>query len=67
MFYDFECTQNTGTHEVNLAIVHNFEDNEYIYNSIEDFCKNIINDKYTGYKLIAHNSKGYDAHFILCF
>lgn len=25
----------------------------------------MINDKYMGYTLIAHNSKGYDAHFIL--
>ena len=41
LFYDFECTQNTGTHEVNLAIAHDFEGNEYIYKSIEDFCQTL--------------------------
>ena len=25
----------------------------------------MINDKFNGYTLIAHNSKGYNAHFIL--
>ena len=65
LFYDFECIQNPGTHEVNLAIAHDFKGNEYIYKNIEDFCKNIINDNFKGYTLIAHNSKGYDAHFIL--
>ena len=33
--------------------------------NIEDFCKNMINDKFKGYTMIAHNSKRYDAHFIL--
>ena len=65
LFYDFECTQNTGIHEVNLAIVHDFHGNEYVYNSINEFCKNIINEKFKGYTCVAHNSKGYDAHFIL--
>ena len=64
-FYDFECTQNTGTHEVNLAIAQDYNGNEFIYKNIADFCKNMINDNFKGYTLIAHNSKGYDAHFIL--
>ena len=37
---------------------------EYLHNSIEDFCKCFLNDKFKGYTLIAHNSKGYDCHFI---
>ena len=65
LFYDFECNQNTGTHEVNLALAQNYVGNEYIYNNIEDFCKNMINDKFKGYTFIAHNSKEYDAQFIL--
>ena len=65
LFYDFECTQNTGTHEVNLAIVQDYNGNEDIYNNIADFCRNMINDKFKGYTLIAHNSKGCDAYFIL--
>ena len=65
IFYDFEATQNTGTHTVNLSIAQDFEGKEYIHNSIEEFCKGFLNDKFKGYTFIAHNSKGYDCHFIL--
>ena len=65
MFYDFEATQNTGTHAVNLSIAQDFEGKEYIHNSIEEFCKGFLNDKFKGYTFIAHNSKGYDCHFVL--
>ena len=65
VFYDFECTQNTGTHEVNLSIAQDFNGKEYVHNSIEDFCKCFLNDKFKGYTFVAHNSKGYDAHFVL--
>ena len=65
MFYDFEATQNTGTHTVNLSIAQDFEGKEYIHNSIEEFCKGFLNDKFKGYTFIAHNSKGYDCHFVL--
>ena len=59
-FYDFEATQNTGKHTVNLSIAQDFEGNEYIHNSIEEFWKGFINDKFKGYTLIAHNAQGYD-------
>ena len=65
IFYDFEATQNTGTHTVNLSIAQDFEGKEYIHNSIDEFCKYFLNDKYKGYTFIAHNSKGYDSHFVL--
>ena len=65
MFYDFESTQNTGTHTVNLSIAQDFEGKEYVNNSTEDFCKCFLNDKFKGYTFIAHNSKGYDCHFVL--
>ena len=65
MFYDFEATQNTGTHTVNLSIAQDFKGKEYIHNSIEEFCKGFLNDKFKGYTFIAHNSKGYDCHFVL--
>ena len=42
-----------------------FNGREYLHSSIEDFCKGLINDKFKGYTFIAHNSKGYDCHFIL--
>ena len=65
IFYDFEATQNTGTHTVNLSIAQDFEGKEYIHNSIEEFCKGFLNDKFKGFTFIAHNSKGYDCHFVL--
>ena len=65
MFYDFEATQNTGTHTVNLSIAQDFEGREYVHSSIEKFCKGFLNDKFKGYTFIAHNSKGYDCHFVL--
>ena len=65
IFYNFEATQNTGTHTVNLSIAQDFNGREYLYNSIEEFCKCFLNDKLKGYTFIAHNSKGYDCHFIL--
>ena len=65
MFYDFEATQNTGTHTVNISITQDFEGKEYIHNSIDEFCKGFLNDKFKGYTFIAHNSKGYDCHFVL--
>ena len=64
-FYDFEATQNTGTHNVNLSIAQDFNGKEYLHSSIEAFCKGLINDKFKWYTFIAHNSKGYDCHFIL--
>ena len=39
MFYDFEATQNTGTHTTNLSITQNFNGKEYIHYSIEEFVK----------------------------
>ena len=65
MFYDFEATQNTGTHTVNHSIAQDFKGKEYIHNSIDEFCKGFLNDKFKGYTFIANNSKGYDCHFIL--
>ena len=38
----------TGTHTVNLSITQDFKGNEYVHNSIEEFCKGFINDKFKG-------------------
>ena len=65
LFFDFECTQNTGTHEVNLAICHDFNGNESIFNDINSFCNGLLIEKYKGYTFLAHNAKGYDSYFIL--
>ena len=65
MFYDFEATQNTGTHTINLSIAQDFNGREYVHNNIEEFCNEFLNEKFRGFNFIAHNSKGYDCHFIL--
>ena len=64
-FYDFEATQNTGIHTINLSISQDFNGREYLHNSFEEFCKDFINNKFKDYTLIARNSKGYDSHFVL--
>ena len=35
IFYDFEATQNTGTHTVNLSIAQDFNGKEYIHHILE--------------------------------
>lgn len=64
-FYDFECTQNTEKHEANVTIAQDFNGKEYMYKNLDQFWNNMINKKLKVYTLIAHNSKGYDARFIL--
>ena len=49
IFYDFEATQNTGTHNVNLSIAQDINGKEYLHNSIDDFCKCFLNNKFKGY------------------
>ena len=39
IFYDFEATQNTGTHTVSLSITQDFKGNEYVHNSIQNSVK----------------------------
>lgn len=65
LFFDFECTQETGTHIPNLCVVNDFDGNETIFNNTEAFCKWLISKDHINYTAIAHNAKGYDSHFIL--
>ena len=65
MFFDFECEQETGVHNVNLVVVHNFEGHEWVFQTIEDFCGFMFSGECEGYTFLAHNAKGYDAQFIL--
>ena len=65
MFYDFETQQNTGTHIVNYVNVQDFEGNEWTFNTIDEFCNFVFQDKHKKYTFIAHNAKSFDAQFIL--
>ena len=57
--------QETGVHKVNLAVVHDFQGNEWIFKTLQEFCAFVFTEEHKGYTFIAHNSKGYDAQFIL--
>ena len=64
-YFTISKLPKTQGHNGNLSIAQDFNGREYLHNSIEHFCKCFLNDKFKGYTLIAHNSKGYDCHFIL--
>jgi hypothetical protein len=57
--------QETGTHEPNLVIAHDFYGNDDSFITNEDFCKWLISRDHKGYTAIAHYGKGYDSYFIL--
>ena len=66
IFFDFEATQNKGTHEVNLSVSQYFDDpTPIIHHSTDEFCKWLFNPKHKGYTILAHNGKGYDYQFIM--
>ena len=65
MFYDFETQQNTGTHIANYVNVQDFDGSEWTFNTIDEFCNFVFQDKHKNYTFIAHNSKSFDAQFIL--
>ena len=46
IFYDFEATQHTGIHKVNLSIAQDFNGKEWIHYSIEGFCKCFMNENF---------------------
>ena len=66
IFFDFEATQNTGIHKVNLSVSQYFHDpTPIIHYDTEKFCEWLFDIKHKNYTIIAHNGKGYDYQFIL--
>jgi hypothetical protein len=65
LFFDYETMQQTGTHEPNLVIAHDFYGNVDSFITNEDFCKWLVSRDHKGYTAIAHYGKGYDSYFIL--
>ena len=65
MFYDFETQQDTGTHIVDWVHAWDFDGTEHTFNNINDFCKKMLSDEFTGYTFIAHNAKAFDSQFVL--
>ena len=67
LFFDFECKQETGTHEPNLCIVHNEAGDEWIFqgsDTTKDFCEWLLSEEHRGCIIVAHNFQGYDGYFI---
>ena len=68
LFFDFECTQEHGIHEVNLCVVYDEEGEVAVFqgkNTVKDFCTWLLTPKYHECIVIAHNFQGYDSYPIL--
>ena len=68
LFFDFECTQEHGIHEVNLCVVYDEEGEAKVFqgkNTVKDFCKWLFTPEHDHSIVIAHNFQGYDSYFIL--
>ena len=68
LFFDFECTQEHGIHEVNLCVVYDEEGEVSTFrgkNTVKDFCKWLFTSEHDQSIVIAHNFQGYDSYFIL--
>ncbi len=70
MFFDYECTQEDGTHEPNLCVVHNEMGEEWVFSGKStntDFCKWLFRKEHVNHIFVAHNFQGYDGYFIQDF
>ena len=68
LFFDFECTQEHGIHEVNLCVVYDEEGEVEVFrgkNTVKDFCKWLFTREHDKCIVIAHNFQGYDSYPIL--
>ena len=68
LFFDFECTQEHGIHEVNLCVVYDEEGEVAVFqgkNTVKDFCTWLLTPDHQDCIVIAHNFQGYDSYPIL--
>ena len=68
LFFDFECNQERGIHEVNLCVVYDEEKEVKVFrgkNTVRDFCRWLFTPEHDKTIVIAHNFQGYDSYFIL--
>ena len=68
LFFDFECSQERGIHEVNLCVVYDEEGEVKVFrgkNTVRDFCRWLFTPEHDKSIVIAHNFQGYDSYFIL--
>ena len=70
LFFDFECTQEHGIHEVNLCVVYDEEGEVAVFrgkNTVKDFCEWLFTPEHHKCIVIAHNFQGYDSYPIMKF
>ena len=66
LFSDYESTQETGTHLINLGVTQELDGTEWpIHTSVTQWLDYLLNGDYGGYTVLFHNGKGYDFQFIL--
>ena len=68
LFFDFECNQERGIHEVNLCVVYDEEGEVKVFrgkNTVKDFCRWLFTPEHDKCIVIAHNFQGYDSYPIL--
>ena len=68
LFFDFECTQEHGIHEVNLCVVYDEEGEVAVFQgkeAVKDFCDWLITLQHQDCIVIAHNFQGYDSYPII--
>ena len=70
LFFDFECTQEHGIHEVNLCVVYDEEGEVGVFrgkNAVRDFCTWLLTPQHQDCIVMAHNFQGYDSYPIIKF
>ena len=70
LFFDFECTQEHGIHEVNLCVVYDEDKEVGVFwgkNAVKEFCQWLLVPQHHECIVIAHNFQGYDSYPIIKF
>ena len=70
LFFDFESTQEHGTHCPNLCIVHDEEREVALFqgeDTVKKFCEWLLTPEHKDCIVVAHNFQGYDGYFITKF
>ena len=70
LFFDFECTQEHGIHEVNLCVVYDEAGEVGVFqgkNTVKDFCTWLLTPQHHECIVMAHNFQGYDSYPIIKF
>ena len=67
LFFDFEATQEHGTHCPNLCVVHDEEREVTLFqgkDTVKNFCEWLFTPEHKDCIVVAHNFQGYDGYFI---